>query len=94
MNAEHWHLLGIGFANLGLLVGFLAAWYWWRASRIAIIPQWGAREPLDQAQSLAGWIVGINAAADASGKLNSLAAVLSGAAVVFSTLAGWFSSWG
>lgn len=94
MDSEHWHLLGIGFANLGLVLGIFAAWYWWRASRVTIIPQWGDREPVDQAQALAGWIVGINAAADVSGKLNTLAAVLSGAAVVSSTLASWLSSFG
>ena len=94
MNAERWHLLGFGLANLGLILGILAAWYWWRASRVTIMPQWGYREPVDQAQALAGWIVGINTAAEISGKLNTLAAVFSGAAVVTSTLAGWLSSLG
>ena len=94
MNATHWHLLGLGFANLGLILGILAAWYWWRASRVTIIPPWGEREPLDRTQALTGWIVGINTAAEISGKLNTAAAVLSGAAVVTSTLGGWLSSLG
>jgi hypothetical protein len=92
MSAEKWHLLSIGLANLGLVLGILAAWYWWRASRVAIIPLWGAREPVDQSQALAGWIVGINEAAEVSGKLNTIAALLSGAAVLVSTLAGWVGS--
>lgn len=94
MSTQEWHLLSIGLANLGLVMGILAAWYWWRASRVAIIPLWGAREPLDQTQALAGWIVGLNQAAELSGKLNTIAALLSGAAVVASTLAGWIGTLG
>jgi hypothetical protein len=89
MNAERWHLLSIGLANLGLVIGILAAWYWWRASRVTIIPVWGGIEPKDLYLSLEGWVAGINHAAAQSGQLNTIAAVLSGIAVVASTLAGW-----
>jgi hypothetical protein len=94
MNTQHWHLLSIGLANLGLVLGIVAAWYWWRASRISIIPSWGTREPLDPVQALAGWIVALNQAAELSGTLNTKAAVLSGAAVVASTFAGWAGAQG
>jgi hypothetical protein len=92
MNAERWHLLSIGLANLGLLIGIMAAWYWWRASRVTIIPVWSDKEPIDQTLALAGWIAGINQAVELSGKLNTVAAVLSGAAVVVSTLGGWIGT--
>jgi hypothetical protein len=69
-----------------------SAWYWWRSSRIQIQPVWGTREPIDQAQAIAGWIAGINIAAEESGKLNTIAAILSGAAVLMSTFAGWLGT--
>lgn len=59
-----------------------------------IIPVWGDREPLDETQALAGWIVGINKAAEISGKLNTIAVVLSGIAIIISTAAGFVGTLG
>ena len=92
MSSQQIHLLSIGLANLGLILGVLAAWYWWRASRIQIRPVWGMREPIDQTLAIAGWIAGINSAAEQSGRLNTIAAILSGAAVLASTFASWFGT--
>lgn len=89
MSAQKIQLLSVGLANLGLVMGLCAAWYWWRASRIPVVPKWGSIEPLDPAQALAGWVVAINEASSQSGRLNAIAAVLSGLAVVTSTFAGW-----
>jgi hypothetical protein len=94
MSAERWHLLSVGLATLSLLIGVLAAYYWWQASRVAIVPVWGEREPLDQTQALAGWVAGFNRAAELSGSLNKTAAILSGCAVVGSTIAGWVGTMG
>jgi len=74
----------------GFVVGLLAAWYWWLASRVATSPAWGEAgfEPRDPVMSQMGWIVGMMKAADESAKLNRRAALLTAIAVVLSTGAG------
>jgi len=41
---------------------------------------------MDQAQALAGWIIGINKAVEKSGMINTSAALLGGIAVAASTI--------
>lgn len=92
MSVERWHLLSIGLANLGLILGIVAAYYWWKASQVTAIPAWGTSAPADPHLELAGWVAALNDAAALSGALNSKAALYSGAAVVVSTGAGWLGA--
>lgn len=53
------HLVSLVMALEGLLFGIAAAYFWWRAGRVSIVPTWGTNEPRDSAMSQAGWIAGL-----------------------------------
>lgn len=80
-------LISIAFAFFGLFSGIIAAIFWLKASKIEANPVWGDREPLDPVQAQASWIAGTLTAATESGRLNSIAAKWTAAAVVLSTTA-------
>lgn len=77
--------LTLVLAFSGFVFGLLAAWDWYRASRVATVPVWGDREPLDVAASQAGWIAGLLQASMESARLNQRAAALTAVAVILST---------
>ena len=75
-------------ASAGFVVGLLAARYWFLASKVDAMPAWGDREPVDQSQAQAGWIVGLLEASSESARLNRRAAALTAVAVVLTTGSG------
>lgn len=90
------NLASVLLAFTGGLVGLLAAWYWFKASRIPVDPGWrsgvpesaeDARKPIEPvdrelAQSL--WITGILKAGGESAGLNKIAALLTAIAAALS----------
>lgn len=55
-------------------MGFVAAYYWFRASKIPIIPEWGPIEPGDERYAHTGMTAGIMKAYSESAELNMKAA--------------------
>jgi hypothetical protein len=87
------HTLAISLGIAGFVLGLLAAWEWFRASRVNIVPVWGDLEPKDPVASQMGWIAGVLQASAESARLNQRAAALTAVTVVVSTgasLAGLF----
>ncbi len=78
--------------------GMLAAWYWYRASKVMIVPMWernGVLEPVDPRHGTYQWVTGIIETAKKSGPLNATAARLTAVSVFFSgftSLLGAFSN--
>ncbi len=73
------------FACIGVVLGMLAAWFWFLASRIEVEPVWGDHQPFDPVLSQAGWIAGLLDAASKSALLNRRAAAMTALAVLAST---------
>lgn len=83
------HLAIVFLALVGLAVGLRAAKLWLDASRVTIRPQWtdlGVPEPTDQSLRHGMWLVGVINAAEASGRLNAVAAKWTAWAVVLGCL--------
>lgn len=59
--------------------------FWWYASQPCVVPTWGTNEPRDHNLSQAGWIAGLLMASAVSSRLNRVAALLTGAAVILTT---------
>jgi len=72
-------MLSIGLASIACLSGLAGAWYWWRSSRVAILPTWARGphpfEPVDPAQSTAGWTAGLTQAATEAARFNAIGAI-------------------
>lgn len=79
--------LTIFLAFAGLLIGILAAYYWWMASRVQPPALPGGRDIGIDIGANHDWLKDVESAFNASGRLNSLAAALSGAAVILSSAA-------
>jgi hypothetical protein len=90
--------VSIGIAVLSLGAGLIAAWYWYKASRVHILPFWrtdtGVMEPLDVGQSNAAWIVAQLQTTQTSGRLNGIAALWTAAAVILGGISSIVSSLG
>jgi hypothetical protein len=70
-------------------VGIRAARLWHRSSLLYANPSWtenGGIEPMDQSQSLAGWIVGINKFNNETAALNKRAAQLTALSVILGAI--------
>jgi len=80
--------VAIVLAIIGFILGLFAAWYWFLASQIDPTPVWGDREPVDQLDSQAGWIVGMLEASSKSARFNRRAAALTAVAVALTTGSG------
>jgi hypothetical protein len=90
--------VSLGLAVTGLVVGLLAARYWYRSSKIEVDPGWAIGDPNDEADALrpiepvessqanADWIVAVLKASTKSSDLNREAAILTAWAVVLSGL--------
>lgn len=77
-------------AILAFIAGIRAAYLWYRASRVQIMPMCandGHIEPVDPHQTQAEWIVALIETAAKSGDFNRRAAQWTAAAVVLSTAA-------
>ena len=79
-------LASVLLAIIAFLAGLRAAYLWYRASRVQIIPMWiqdGRIEPVAPGQAQAEWIVALLETATKSGDLNRLSALqLAGDVVV------------
>ncbi|HKV28163.1 MAG TPA: hypothetical protein VJN90_07820 [Candidatus Acidoferrales bacterium] len=84
----------IGCAIVGLILGLLAARYWFRSSKVAAEPAWAepTAEPVDLEDKNSDWIAAILDASKKSAAFNQRAAVLTGYAVVLSAFAGVLGS--
>jgi len=74
---------------LAAAVGIRAAQLWHRSSLLYANPSWaenGGTEPMDESQSLAGWIVGINKFNNETAALNKRAAQLTAISVLLGAL--------
>jgi hypothetical protein len=64
------------WASLG--AGLIAAWYWYRASKVFVVPMYatdgGGVEPVDPFQSQSSWTGGILLTVEKTGRLNKVAA--------------------
>jgi len=82
-------------AIIAAVTGLVAAWKWYRASQVEIIPLWqqlGVIEP--PGGDTNGWVMGILQASQKSAELNKTAAIWTAVSVFFgclSALAGSLS---
>lgn len=81
-------VFGLGCAAISLITGLAAAWYWFKASRVGIDPGWRV-EPGDAERSITGWVTGCMIAFTRSGKLNKVAALLTGVSVGFGAISNF-----
>ena len=82
-------LAAIIVAIVAFIAGIRAAYLWYRASRVQIVPMWvkdGRIEPVNPGQAQAEWTVATNEAVSKSGELNRGAAKWTAAAVALSTI--------
>lgn len=93
--------IAVAFGLLSAGCALVAAFFWFKASAINVVPAWAQgrasdliNEPVDQLQSAQGWIAATAMAVHEGGKLNKVAALWSAGAAVagaFSVLANIFS---
>jgi hypothetical protein len=63
---------------------FRSAWYWYKSSQIAAVPDWvevGREEPTDRLQVQLGWLNALIKASEESAVLNRWGAIWTGATV-------------
>jgi hypothetical protein len=89
-------LATISVALAALVTGIIAAVYWYRSSRVQIVPDWpegafGLVEPGETRASDAGWTSGTLAAFSKSADLNAKAALWTAASVVLAALSSIMS---
>jgi len=88
---------GIATAVAALISGLIAAWYWYRSSKVQIEPMWpqgsmGLVEPGDAEASQGGWIGGTLMAFSVSADLNSKAALWTAVSVVLAAISSILSA--
>jgi len=91
-----WVSVAIGLLGLG--AGGLAAWYWYRASKVSTAPTWARGknpfEPVDRELAHIGEIAGLVEGANESARLNKIAAQWTGASIFLSALSTVMGSFG
>jgi hypothetical protein len=90
--------LELGLAILACLTGIVAAVYWYRSSKVQIIPVWpggpfGPIEPGEMEASQYGWIAGMMEANSSAAALNAKAALWTGVSVLMAAAASIVSIW-
>lgn len=78
----------IALAVLAFITGLRAAYLWYRASRVHVMPMWdnnGRIEPVDPVRSAAEWNIATQQTISKSGELNQRGAIWTAAAVALST---------
>jgi hypothetical protein len=76
--------------TLGGISGIVAAYYWWKASDIPVVPAWGDCEPVDTEDKMRGWAMGTLEALMVSSRLNKRAAQWTAISVLLSTASCFF----
>ena len=74
----------IVLAMLAFVTGLIAAWYWYRASKITADPGWGHNglvEPGNRSAAKDAWIAAMLKSASESARLNKIAALWTAMAV-------------
>lgn len=76
-------------AAAAFITGLLAAWYWYKASRIQTVPKWGYSGEGHWAQVLAQhyWTNDLRESAAESARLNKIAALWTAVAVALNAFA-------
>jgi len=80
--------LSITFAITAAFVGLYAAFLWWKASKVELVPLWekfGYVEPKEMQASHADWLCGIMEAHQKSAELTKRASFWTAWAVVFAS---------
>lgn len=88
-------LIGIVFAVISSVAGLIAAYYWYRATKIGISPAWElvpSRESETVEKNIMGWVTGNMIAFTSSGKLNKYAALWTAVAVATGGFSSLFNS--
>jgi hypothetical protein len=88
--------VSVGIAVLSLGAGLIADWYWYKASRVQVVPFWqndtGVMEPLDVGQGNTAWIMAQLQTTQKSGRLNGIAALWTAVAVILGGMSSIASS--
>ena len=82
------------FALVAFGAGLVAAWNWYRASKVGITPLWaklGTMEPIGGSSE--HWVIGIMDAAKESGSLNASAAIWTAVSVAGASFTSLISAW-
>ena len=88
--------VGVVISLLACSTGALSAWYWYKSSRVSIVPIWADKygvEPGDQYASQSGQMAGVIRAASESGRLNKIAALLTAVTVALNVIGGVVGVW-
>lgn len=87
-------LLSVALPIATLTSGIIAAWLWWKASRVTVIPLWakhGGIEPVGGSDSQ--WVSGILEVLEESSRLNKKAAIWTAVSVATGSavpIVAWF----
>lgn len=87
-----WIALLVVLMLAALGTGLMAAWCWFKASRVRVQPSWDI-EPADAEASMGGWIAGSMTAFAESGRLNKIAALWTAVAVILGTVANLYGAY-
>ena len=78
--------VGLVFSVLGAICGFVAAYYWYKASEVELTPAWELELRGDREKNVMGWVTGTMIAFRSAGLLNKRAALWTAAAVALTTI--------
>lgn len=87
-------IITIFFNIVAALTGLAAAYFWYRASKVDVLPSWAKTggigfEPVTRSESQ--WICGLQEATRASGSLNKTAAFLTAVSILSSSVSSAIS---
>ena len=74
MTLQDIRYINISLAVITLLVSLKAAWEWYKASKVIIVPDWPV-EPGDSQLSEMGWLAATMKAMNTSSELNKTASI-------------------
>lgn len=84
----------MALALLAFCAGLMAAWFWYRASTIVVIPLRFSRiEPDAPDSSETDWNSGLLVAGNEAARLNKIASLWTAAAVAIGVLANLIATW-
>jgi hypothetical protein len=80
----------VGLALLATVAGLVAAFYWYRSSKVGITPIWGGLEPVNPLFSQMGWMAGLMQTFAESADLNKRAALWTAVSVALAAGSSFF----